>query len=943
MTAFVGTFSSMSSLAQAVPGASLGSFAAITHGGARPATIAAWGESNTWTDTGIRLDWLLLSNTPTTLAGYGITDSISVADLEAESAARQAHSNRVDNPHVVTKAQVGLGNADNTSDANKPISSATQSALDGKAAVVHTHSVSAVTGLQAALDAKLAASALGQANGAAPLDGTSKVPSIYLPGFVDDVVEFADYASLPGTGDSGKIYITTDNNKQFRWSGSTYAEIASSPGSTDAVPEGASNLYHTPTRVNALIAAAVGSVVQAWSATLDSLAALTTTAFGRSALTWTDAAAGRTALQLGTAAQSATGDFDAAGSAASAQAYAVQRGNHTGPQAISTVTGLQTALDLKAPLADAALTGAPTAPTVAGTADASTKIATTAFVQACIAALVNGAPGALDTLKELADQLAADESAVASLTTTVAGKLAKASNLSDLTDASVARTNLGLVIGTNVQAYSANLAAWSGLAPSAKQDALGYTPLNAASNLSDVANAATVRSNLGLVIGTNVQAYSANLASWSALAPSAKQDALGYTPLNAASNLSDVANAATARSNIGAQASLGYTPLNKAGDTATGLIQQLAVDNITARAGGGKASATALTGQINRIATVATAADSALLPASAAGLWVIVINDGANAAQIFGAGTDTINGVATGTGVSQGAGYTTIYSCAVAGKWNATALVAPSGSDSRIPGTTTATAIPKFSDTVGTLTGTNWQVDASGHLKAATDNTYDIGASGASRPKDIYPAGVIAFGSSDATTRNLLTGSSWSFGTQNSAFQFKGASEAAARTAIYWHGGIYIGTTNSQAGLYAGNPQSGTFVNLFRRAADGVWSFDANNTTTGGTYRAVPLRPTQITADQNNYAPGGVSRLQYWSTDASRNITGLSLSQVDGQHHEIWNVGSNPIVLVNESASSTAANRFQTTTGADITLSAKQMAHLRYDNTQARWLVAKGN
>lgn len=50
---------------------------------------------------------------------------------------------------------------------------------------------------------------------------------------------------------------------------------------------------------------------------------------------------------LGTASTSDVGDFDAAGSAAAAQAFAVQRANHTGEQAISTVTGLQTALDSK--------------------------------------------------------------------------------------------------------------------------------------------------------------------------------------------------------------------------------------------------------------------------------------------------------------------------------------------------------------------------------------------------------------------------------------------------------------------------------------------------------------------------------------------------------------------------------------------------------------------
>lgn len=42
------------------------------------------------------------------------------------------HPDRTDNPHDTTKAQVGLGNVDNTSDLNKPISTATQTALDGK-------------------------------------------------------------------------------------------------------------------------------------------------------------------------------------------------------------------------------------------------------------------------------------------------------------------------------------------------------------------------------------------------------------------------------------------------------------------------------------------------------------------------------------------------------------------------------------------------------------------------------------------------------------------------------------------------------------------------------------------------------------------------------------------------------------------------------------------
>ncbi len=53
-----------------------------------------------------------------------------------------------------------------------------------------------------------------------------KVPASELPSYVDDVVEVADYAALPATGETGKIYVTLDNNKIYRWSGSVYIEIA---------------------------------------------------------------------------------------------------------------------------------------------------------------------------------------------------------------------------------------------------------------------------------------------------------------------------------------------------------------------------------------------------------------------------------------------------------------------------------------------------------------------------------------------------------------------------------------------------------------------------------------------------------------------------------------------------------------------------------------------
>lgn len=116
------------------------------------------------------------------------------------------HTSNVNNPHSVTKTQVGLGNVDNTSDTNKPISSATQTALNSK---INT-------------------SQKGVANGVAQLDNNGIIPSSQLPSYVDDVLEYTSNSLFPVTGESGKIYLNTTNNLSYRWTGSGYAEISPS-------------------------------------------------------------------------------------------------------------------------------------------------------------------------------------------------------------------------------------------------------------------------------------------------------------------------------------------------------------------------------------------------------------------------------------------------------------------------------------------------------------------------------------------------------------------------------------------------------------------------------------------------------------------------------------------------------------------------------------------
>jgi hypothetical protein len=62
----------------------------------------------------------------------------------------------------------------------------------------------------------------------------------YLPSYVDDVLEYANLTALKAaTGETGKIYVTTDNNKVYRWTGKDYIEINSSVSTADTAANAA--------------------------------------------------------------------------------------------------------------------------------------------------------------------------------------------------------------------------------------------------------------------------------------------------------------------------------------------------------------------------------------------------------------------------------------------------------------------------------------------------------------------------------------------------------------------------------------------------------------------------------------------------------------------------------------------------------------------------------
>lgn len=88
----------------------------------------------------------------------------------------------------------------------------------------------------------------GAASGVVPLNSSSKIDTTYLPSYVDDVIEAANSSSFPATGETGKIYVALDNNKTYRWGGSSYVEISPSLAlGTTASTASKGNHTHTVT------------------------------------------------------------------------------------------------------------------------------------------------------------------------------------------------------------------------------------------------------------------------------------------------------------------------------------------------------------------------------------------------------------------------------------------------------------------------------------------------------------------------------------------------------------------------------------------------------------------------------------------------------------------------------------------------------------------------
>jgi|GEM_PF-5030265 len=167
-----------------------------------------------WADTAGSMDILdsdvLNTSSESRFNGLGTQKDINedISDSLAQKADRShhhdesylglSHGMRVDNPHEVTKAQVGLVNVDNTADSDKPVSTAQQTAIND----------------------------------------------------VDQVFSYSSASAFPSIGKTEALYIAEDSNMLYRWTGSTYVYFSGDNSAGNGTATGENCLINSAGRIN---------------------------------------------------------------------------------------------------------------------------------------------------------------------------------------------------------------------------------------------------------------------------------------------------------------------------------------------------------------------------------------------------------------------------------------------------------------------------------------------------------------------------------------------------------------------------------------------------------------------------------------------------------------------------------------------------------------------
>ncbi len=325
------------------------------------------------------------------------------------------------------------------------------------------------------------------------------------------------------------------------------AAIAALTPNNDDVIQRKAGAWANRTIAQLLTDLGLGALYQPLDSGLTAIAALSTTAYGRSLLAAADAAALRVlaGAVIGTNVQAYDAELAAlAGLVSAANKIPMFSGSGTatlltldtdGTLAANSATNVPSQSAVKT-YVDTAVTGLlefKGSTDCSGNPNYPAANKGDAYVVS-VAGKIGGASGTSvdvgDVYLAIADNAGGTQAGVGTSWTVLEhnllGALLSANNLSDVANASTARTNLGLAIDTNVQAYAVELAALAVLTSAA--DSFPYFTGSGTAALLVIVSAirtvlasttlALFRSNAGLAIGTDVQAWDADLDSIAALA-----------------------------------------------------------------------------------------------------------------------------------------------------------------------------------------------------------------------------------------------------------------------------------------------------------------------------------------------------------------------------------------------------------------------------------------
>lgn len=384
-------------------------------------------------------DWSEITSIPTTFTPSSHTHAISdTTGLQAalDAKAPLASPTFTGTVSGITKAMVGLANVDNTSDANKPVSTAQQTALDGKSNTGHTHAYSSLTGIPSTFAPSAHTHAISEVTSLqTSLDAKAPVAS---PTFTGVPAAPTATAGTNTTQLATTAFVTAGLATKAATSHThLWADITDKP--TTFAPSAHSHATSDVTGLDTALSGkeptiTAGTTAQYWRGdkswqTLNKAAVglgnvdntSDTTKFTDTALTGTPTAttatAGNNSTRIATTAYVDTGLATKAAT------------SHT--HAIADTTGLQSALDLKAPLASPAFTGTVTGITKTmvglGSVDNISVSSMMATERTATATLTGKTiSGASNTLSNIA------QSSVTNLTTDLGNKINKAGTATTL-------------------------------------------------------------------------------------------------------------------------------------------------------------------------------------------------------------------------------------------------------------------------------------------------------------------------------------------------------------------------------------------------------------------------------------------------------------------------------------------------------------------------------